>query len=85
MDRRIWLQCSLSGALVIVFIISVVIGVLAVGKDGNKKAGILTLQVSMLTTFSGKISLVLVQFDVDPEYTIQKELTGPEPDQVNRL
>lgn len=46
MSGREWLKRGLSGVLILLFIFLVAIGVVALTEDNNKKAGILTLQVS---------------------------------------
>jgi multisubunit Na+/H+ antiporter MnhB subunit len=54
MDRRNWLKQGLSCTLILVFAVSTILGIIAFGKDSNKKEGILTLQVGICMIFSFK-------------------------------
>ena len=45
MNSHKWLKGAFSGAIILLFVVSVIIGGVALGKESNKQAGILTLQV----------------------------------------
>ena len=45
MNKFGWLKWGISAVLVLLFAASVALGLLALGNDGNKEAGIATVQV----------------------------------------
>ena len=48
MNRQGYLRRSLAGTVVLLFAIVVIVGLLALAKEDNKKAGIITLHVRLL-------------------------------------